>query len=108
MAAKHTHKLKRLTYSNGESIYFCVLDCNYKIKVQLALGKNTVCWRCGREFPINEYSIRLAKPTCTSCKKVKEESNDTTPKIQIPTDDLLTRFRKVLDINDEETTDDFL
>jgi hypothetical protein len=70
---KHVHKLKRHTYTNKEQVYFCVLDCKFKVKRELALGKSNICWRCGREFNLNEYSIRLAKPHCDLCTKTKVE-----------------------------------
>lgn len=67
MTEKHTHKLKRITHRNGEKVYFCVLNCTFKINVKLSLGKRNICWRCGVEFPMNEYSMRLAKPHCPKC-----------------------------------------
>lgn len=74
---KHTHKLKRHKYKNGEVIFFCVKNCNFRINQKLSLGKNCICWRCGNEFKINEYSIRMARPNCQDCtkskKKVEEE-----------------------------------
>src|SRR5689334_188717 len=75
MASKnHTHKLKRHTYKTGNSVYFCVLDnCNFKIGTEFSLGKSNVCWRCGNDFAMNSYSIRLAKPHCPDCHKAKGE-----------------------------------
>lgn len=76
MAAKlqqHIHKLKRIKFKSGNAVYFCALDCNFKIQVPLALGKKTICWRCGEVFVMNEYSIRLSKPHCSSCHKSKDE-----------------------------------
>lgn len=74
---KHVHKLKRHKFKTGSSIYFCSLpDCHYKIKTELAFGKKTICWRCGEEFIMNEYSIRLAKPHCEKCHKPKTTSYD--------------------------------
>ncbi len=69
---KHTHKLKRIKYNNNEEMYFCVLDCTFKVVVKEALGKKTICWRCGDEFLMNEYSIRRAKPCCNKCIDHKE------------------------------------
>jgi hypothetical protein len=69
---KHTHKFKRLKYKSGNVIFFCALpDCNTKIAIPLALGKRSICWRCGSEFIMNEYSLRLAKPHCDNCHKPK-------------------------------------
>lgn len=68
---KHLHKLKRHYYSNGTAVYFCTLDCDYKISPPLAIGKHTQCWRCGKEFAMNQYSITLAKPHCEECHVYK-------------------------------------
>lgn len=70
----HAHKLKRHRYkSTGHTVFFCTLpDCNYKLDAELTLGKKIECWRCGKEFRQNEYSIRLAKPHCNACTKPKE------------------------------------
>lgn len=74
MTEKHIHKLRRLVHKSGNKIFFCALpDCNYKINVALALGKRSICWRCGEPFLITEYSLRLAKPHCDLCHKSKKE-----------------------------------
>lgn len=75
-AEKHTHKLKRLVHKSGNVVFFCVLDCSYKISSALALGKSCICWRCGEKFLMNEYSLRLAKPHCENCHKPKSFKND--------------------------------
>lgn len=70
----HIHKLRRLKYKSGNTIFFCALpDCNFKTNVNLALGKRSICWRCEEPFIMNEYSIRLAKPHCDGCHKSKVE-----------------------------------
>lgn len=68
---EHVHKLQRHKYANGTKVYFCVLNCNYKIEVAFALGKLSVCHICGNEFTMNEYSCKLAKPHCQNCGKFK-------------------------------------
>lgn len=78
MATKttHTHKFKRLKYKTGNVTFFCALpDCNVKINPSLALGKRSLCWRCGEPFILTEYSLRLAKPHCESCHKPKNNMN---------------------------------
>lgn len=70
--SKHTHKLLRHKYKNGEMIFFCVKDeCKFKINTELSLGKSAECWRCGKKFIINAYSKRQARPHCADCDKVK-------------------------------------
>lgn len=77
MTEKHTHKLKRLKYKSGNSIFFCALpDCSFKINTSLALGKRSICWRCGEPFIMTEYCLRLVKPHCEGCHKPKKEVID--------------------------------
>src|SRR5215203_1845718 len=73
----HVHKLRRHKYPTGTFVYFCALpDCHYKIEVPLALGKRAICNICGNEFIMNEYSIKLSKPHCADCGKVKVKDGD--------------------------------
>lgn len=72
MIQKHTHKLKQHRYSTGKKIYFCVLDCDFKIDPALVIGKKSICNKCGKEFIINGYSARLDRPHCENCHKVKK------------------------------------
>jgi hypothetical protein len=70
--SNHIHKYKRLRYKTGNIIFFCVLpDCSNKCNIALALGKRSICWRCGESFIMSEYALRLAKPHCDSCHKPK-------------------------------------
>jgi len=73
---KHTHQLRRLRYRTGTEIYFCTLDCTFKIECSLALGKKSVCNLCGNEFVLNEYHIKLARPHCSDCSKTKVRGDD--------------------------------
>jgi hypothetical protein len=79
---QHTHKFKRLRYKSGNEIFFCTLpDCNVKMNPALAFGKRCICWRCGDDFLLDEYALRLAKPHCESChrpKGVPEKLDDIT------------------------------
>lgn len=76
----HIHKLQRQRYKNGTKVYFCVLNCSFKIEVGFALGRESICHLCGDQFTMNEYSIKLAKPHCTSCGKRKVYDEDGKPK----------------------------
>lgn len=70
---KHICKFKRIVYKSGNAVFFCTLpDCNKKINPALALGKRSICWRCGEPFILTEYSLRLAKPHCDACHKPKK------------------------------------
>ena len=63
----HVHKLKLHTFKNGTKAFFCVDDCDYRIDRELALGKMTICFRCGQPFQLNQYSLGLVKPHCEAC-----------------------------------------
>lgn len=74
----HTHKLQRQKYKNGTKVYFCVLNCNYKVEATFALGKETICHNCGNTFTMNEYTVKLVKPHCQNCgkRKVIDDNGD--------------------------------
>jgi len=85
--SQHVHKFKRITYKSGNQIFFCALpDCNKRISTSLALGKRSLCWRCGESFIMNEYSCRLAKPHCENChkpKKIEEKIDEILPSLSL-------------------------
>jgi len=73
----HTHKLRKRKYPSGNSVFFCILpDCHWKIDAPLALGKRALCNICGEEFFMNEYTIKLNKPHCVNCGRVKVKDSD--------------------------------
>lgn len=77
MTKKHAHKLRRLTYKTGTSIYFCTLpDCFFKVQCEVMLGKKAACNLCGDEFVMNEYQIKLKSPHCMRCSKIKIKGHD--------------------------------
>jgi hypothetical protein len=83
---KHVHKFKRLIYKSGNVTFFCTLpDCSHKINPALALGKRSLCWRCGEEFILDEYALRLAKPHCSACHKPKKMTAEEIKKVEIET-----------------------
>jgi len=96
MTEKHVHKFRRLRYKSGNEIFFCTLpDCSAKINQSLALGKRSICWRCGEPFIMNEYSLRLAKPHCNNCHKPKNE-------IVPPTINLSDRLQQITQPEEDE------
>lgn len=75
MQKDHIHKLKRYKYPNKTTIFFCVLDCGFKVEVALAVGKRVLCNLCDQPFVMKEKHLRLVRPHCDRCskKKVKDE-----------------------------------
>ena len=75
--SNHIHRLKKHKYSTGNTIFFCTLpDCHYKIDSALALGKRSICNICSNEFIMSEYSLKLVRPHCNDCGKVKVKDHE--------------------------------
>lgn len=69
---KHkVHKYVRITIgSKGYTVMKCRLDgCTSFIRVELAVGLKCICWRCGKEFVLDERTVKLVKPHCRDCTK---------------------------------------
>lgn len=100
---KHPHKYKRHKYPSGYEVFFCALpDCTHRVECNLTLGKTAVCWRCGNNFLMNEYSVRLVKPHCTDCHKYKDDTNAiATIKVEIPS---INERRKAVELPTINTT----
>lgn len=78
MTNKHYHKFKRHKYKNGTLVYFCTMNCDYKIEVGVSLGKECLCNICGNPFTMDEYTVKLAKPHCRNCGKTRVKNPDGT------------------------------
>jgi len=90
---KHAHKLKRHKYKTGTKVFFCTLpNCTYRHDPDLTLGKATICWRCGKEFLQNEYSLRLAKPHCPACHKSDKPEMELAHEVRLPVLDELVEL----------------
>ena len=73
---KHVHRYIRRDISQTPKKKYIVLACslphrNHYINPKLAVGKLSICWRCGEEFIITPDLLRLAKPHCKDCTKTK-------------------------------------
>ena len=65
----HIHKyIKKRIGKNKYEVFACgFADCTHFIPASLALGKRSICWRCGIEMIIT--NIRLTKQHCINCTK---------------------------------------
>lgn len=69
---EHVHKVKMHKYKTGQKIYHCILpDCYFKVEVPMFLGKRTVCHICGDEFIVTEQTLKLQRPHCSGCGRMK-------------------------------------
>lgn len=68
---KHVHKYLRVRLGpNGYTVYKCVLPgCSHYIRRELVEGNMTLCWRCGKEVPMNKKMATLKKPHCFGCTR---------------------------------------
>lgn len=85
--AEHIHRLKRHKYKNGTAVYFCNLNCHFKVEVPFAVGKVVLCNICNEPFTMTEYSIKLARPHCTGCGKIQVKDANGRQKL-VPKDKL--------------------
>lgn len=87
----HLHKLKRHRYKTGSAFYFCVNDCSFRVATELSLGKTAECWRCGKPFRMNNYSLTLDKPHCEECHQYKGDKNNRRKQTRRVTDQPLSK-----------------
>lgn len=90
MTQQHTHKYQKKNIAKkGNTPYYvmaCSLpNCSHNLSLELAIGKETICHKCGRKTVIwkDKNGIRT-KPYCkrgTGCNKkltsIHEEGNET-------------------------------
>jgi hypothetical protein len=112
----HIHKLQKRKYSSGNAVFFCILpDCFFKVEAPMALGKRALCNICNEEFIMNEYALKLNKPHCDKCGRVKvkdkngatryvkKASNKILSNIAVETSaDLRLRLDSAVSINQED------
>lgn len=68
------HKYKIMEWGkNKTSIHKCVLNCSHYIPSNMSEGVACICWGCGREFTLGEYSRKRIKPKCPDCINRRSE-----------------------------------
>ncbi|SRR6266705_2454268 len=90
MAKKeHAHRYMRVKLGKkGYTVYRCVKPgCSHYVNAALVLGKMYECWRCGREYPMNQKTAQLKKPHCASCTRMPGSEVHVTASISSPIDD---------------------
>jgi hypothetical protein len=96
---KHVHKFRRHRFKTGGTIFFCTLpDCTHKIAPELALGKMCICWKCGREFRLEDYELRLAKPHCKTCHRPKHREDSGITPIERLYDEVVVNIENIPEI----------
>lgn len=74
---KHIHKYVRIKVGKNKRIeYKCAIPgCVHKVREEYAVGRESLCNRCGNVFYLNKENMRLAKPHCPYCTKNKVLQN---------------------------------
>jgi len=68
-ARKHTHRYALMK----DGLWHCTLpDCSHywpgNMPIEALYGKKTICWDCGQPFSIDEISMRIDRPICSTCE----------------------------------------
>lgn len=71
----HAHKYLRIKIGNrGYQVFKCVLSgCPHSIRPELVIGYRAICWRCGKEITMTQWTAQFKKPHCRECTKEREE-----------------------------------
>jgi hypothetical protein len=52
----------------GYPIYRCVLpDCPHYVPMMMAVGRKSICWKCGNEMVLTIRNIKTKKPKHREC-----------------------------------------
>ena len=58
--------------TGGYPVMKCTVPkCTHYIAQDLAIGRSTICWKCGNEFVLNSENVQLKRPLCYECRKRK-------------------------------------
>lgn len=71
--ACEVHKYRRVKMGkDGSYIVYACAHCTHYLARKLAVGKRSICWKCGQVFEMNSDSITVAKPKCFMCRKGRD------------------------------------
>lgn len=69
---KHPHKYHKIDLI-GQKLFACALpNCTHYMPAHLMnmiVGKNSICWGCGKIFVMDESHLEQEKPICFNCSK---------------------------------------
>jgi hypothetical protein len=81
------HKYKKELLGHDWAVFRCVLpDCPHYVPLRLAIGRISLCWRCGAGFVMTGKHTKLTKPHCDEC--TKRNPNDNRPDVTVTEDDI--------------------
>ena len=90
--ADHVHKYVRVQLGKERNyfVWRCsVSGCPHYVPRELVVGRQSICWRCGKVFTITQAVIDLKKPHCVECTKGKPGTKPAIDIADIDLDELL-------------------
>jgi len=71
MKYDHIHKYMRVNLGkNGYVVFKCMIPgCPHYIRRELAVGRQSICWRCGRPMTLTMANTLLKKPHHLDCRR---------------------------------------
>jgi len=90
----HTHQYKKVKLSKGGAdVYRCMLsNCSHYIPPALLLGRESLCPSCHQVFTIDKYASKRTFPVCEDCRKSKDSSEQSSPKLDTSVMDLMKKL----------------
>jgi len=78
---QHIHKyIRHKLGKNKYEVFRCAIPgCVHFITASLIVGRESVCWRCGRVFVVTADLVRK-KPHCAACTRRKDKLGELTDK----------------------------
>lgn len=71
----HIHKYMRVVIGkNGFVVMKCMIPgCRHFISRELAVGRESICWKCGAALVLTMENTTAKKPVHDECKRNREE-----------------------------------
>ncbi len=72
------HKYVRIKMGKFKKPWFkcSIAGCSHHIRPELAIGRMSICNRCGEEMVLTKLNMQLAKPHCDDCTVRKDKKVD--------------------------------
>ena len=69
MKPSHTHKYIRIKTDKKALMKCAIPGCRHFIARMLAVGRESLCWKCGEVFFLTMENTTLKKPCCETCRR---------------------------------------
>lgn len=69
MKPQHIHKYTRVKTEKSTLMKCAIPGCKHFLARLLAVGRESLCWRCGEAFFLTMENTTLKKPCCDNCRR---------------------------------------